>query len=457
MLALICASGRGILKQLCSLSSPYQELRAGACASLEIDPSTCIAVGFHGDGVPHQKNQTIIVCSWNCISMPSAERFLFTAIPKRFCCACGCRGRHSLDAISNIFRWCMCILTIGLYPTVRHDRSPWTARDRSRSEKHGGDLGFNGVLMQARGDWAWFRELFGFPSWSSNRICWRCRADRSVRPFTDFSSTALWRSSRISPTEFFAEQAAQGIPINPLFSCPGFQLSWVCIDMLHCCDLGVSQKILGNLFFEALAVVCGRGSRAKQVEELWKFIGRYYKRALPSSKLDNLTPEMVKQPKKGPKLRCKGGECRGLVAFGLELADMMVEADRCEKHLTMLRMMSALLGFYELVSQGDYPAEVAADLCRECCLHYSGLSAMAVARFGPETKHWTVTPKFHMMQEMAESQSLEIGSPRDFWCYKDEDFVGFISTMAFSRGGACTAKGVTQRLVDRYRSWLDSV
>ena len=135
MLAVICASGRGILKQLCSLSSPYEELRAGACASLEIDPSTCIAVGFHGDGVPHQKNQTIIVFSWNCISMPSAERFLFTAIPKRFCCACGCRGRHSLDAVANIFRWCMCILTIGLYPTVRHDRSPWTARDRIRAEK----------------------------------------------------------------------------------------------------------------------------------------------------------------------------------------------------------------------------------------------------------------------------------------------------------------------------------
>ena len=51
---------------------------------------------------------------------------------------------------------------------------------------------------------------------------------------------------------FFAAQRNQGIPRSPLFSCPGFSLSMVVIDMLHACDLGVSQIALGNLFCELL-------------------------------------------------------------------------------------------------------------------------------------------------------------------------------------------------------------
>ena len=166
---------------------------------------------------------------------------------------------------------------------------------------------------------------------------------------------------------------------------------------------------------------------------------------------------MIKQPGKGPKLRSKGAECRGLVPFGFELATEMQAKDPSELNLTMLRMMTQLLAYYDLLSNSDYPAELAGQLCRECCLYYKALSDRAKRVHGDDTKRWTVSPKFHMWQEVSEFQTKDLGSPRDFWCYKDEDFVGWVGSLAFSRGGPTGCKVVAQRLIDRYRSWVGSL
>ena len=44
----------------------------------------------------------------------------------------------------------------------------------------------------------------------------------------------------------------------------------------------------------------------------------------------------------------------------------------------------------------------------------------------------------HMFQEMREVQSELLGNPREFWTYKDESFMGVVSSMAYSRGGSAT-------------------
>ncbi len=42
---------------------------------------------------------------------------------------------------------------------------------------------------------------------------------------------------------------------------PYFDLKMVCIDCLHACDLGVTQDILGNVFYHALEHLFEAGSR----------------------------------------------------------------------------------------------------------------------------------------------------------------------------------------------------
>ena len=53
---------------------------------------------------------------------------------------------------------------------------------------------------------------------------------------------------------------------------------------------------------------------------------------------------------------------------------------------------------------------------------------------------WQLRPKHHMMQELAEYMAPDLQmSPAEFWSYQDEDFVGWISDFAASKGGANNA------------------
>ena len=98
------------------------------CNRTTIDPRRVVAVGFHGDGVPHQANHTIQVFSWNIATKPDSDRVLFGCMPTLHFCACGCKGAHTNDAFLKIFAWSMQILASGQFPECRHDGTKWGNR-----------------------------------------------------------------------------------------------------------------------------------------------------------------------------------------------------------------------------------------------------------------------------------------------------------------------------------------
>ena len=61
-------------------------------------------------------------------------------------------------------------------------------------------------------------------------------------------------------------------------------------------------------------------------------------------------------------------------------------------------------------------------------------------------------PKMHMFQEMCEVQSELLCDPREFWAYKDESFMGVVSSMAHSRGGSATASTIPLHVLDTHRA-----
>ena len=140
--------------------------------------------------------------------------------------------------------------------------------DKKRYELKG-PLGVNALLVQCRGDWAMYRELFRFPSWSSAAVCWKCEANRTDKDFKDFSLTAALRKHRTSAEVFFHRQSQEGISRSSLFDCPGFRLHMVCIDILHVLDLGVSQKLLGNILFEGIKTICAGRSYREKTKDMW--------------------------------------------------------------------------------------------------------------------------------------------------------------------------------------------
>ena len=134
-------------------------------------------------------------------------------------------------------------------------------------------LGFTAGLIQVRMDWAGLKQVFAFPSWSSSKICWLCKAGKDATDdmsFTNFSMRAAWRKNRYVGRMFFSELRRQGVAPSSLFACPGFLLSYVLIDCLHALDLGVTQDIIANIFWECLGTVCVGRNRKIQVECLKK-------------------------------------------------------------------------------------------------------------------------------------------------------------------------------------------
>ena len=173
-------------------------------------------------------------------------------LPEPFLCDCGCSGRHTMDAIFEILMWDLQALYKGAFPAARHDGKPWGPTDKSRASRRR-ELGFRGALLQVRGDWMWYKQVMGFPSWTSSRVCWKCEAsDGGECDWRDFSAKAGWRKRRLSAEQFCRQMRENGVEISSLFSAPEFKLSMCCIDVLHALDLGAAQDAVGNIFWEAL-------------------------------------------------------------------------------------------------------------------------------------------------------------------------------------------------------------
>ena len=445
VLAAMWTRGSESRRRMTSAVPFVDALRQDFCRKGGLDADGVVPIGFHGDGVPHQHGRSVQVFSWNILSYEATERMLFCVIAKELCCKCGCLGRHTLDAITEVFAWSMRHLLVGEWPTCRHDGTPWARDDKSRA-KLTGDMGVRALLLQARGDWSWLKELFGIPSWSSEQICWLCEADTGDEGYKDFRLSAKWRTARRKPHEIVDLLQANGTPLNPLLSCPGFSVSLIVIDMLHACDLGVSQIALGNLFYEVLPKL--GPNRKEQIKQLWERIKTYYQEHKPSSQIQTLTAPMILRTGKGPRLRTKGGETRGLIHFADRLAKWNHEEEQTPRSQTIAATFSRLLDVYHCVAATEYDPGTAASACRQFLLLYKSLGT-------PGSLLWEIKPKFHMMQELFEFQAPALqSSPSDFWCYKDEDYVGWIATFAGSKGGANNAASAAARTISRYRAWV---
>ena len=181
--------------------SGFARMKSQWSNSFDVHDSMVSPIGVHGDGVPLQKKMTLEMMSWNICSIKSSERHLFTCIEKQDLCDCGCAGRCTLDAILEILLWDILSLTSSKWPTCRHDKSNWKKTDKKRSIRKG-NIGFFACVLQLRGDWAFYKWLFGFKGWASTNVCWRCAANRTDVPFYDPSPFAAWRTKRYNNKDF---------------------------------------------------------------------------------------------------------------------------------------------------------------------------------------------------------------------------------------------------------------
>ena len=105
------------------------------------------------------------------------------------------------------------------------------------------------------------------------------------------------------------------------------------------------------------------------------------------------------------------------------------------------------MDFYMQCSLPEFDADQAAAACQTFCTAYAALAREASKK--KQGKAWTMKPKIHMFQELAEYQAKELGNPADFWNYKDEDFMRLVSAISGRKGGAVHAASSAEGALTR--------
>jgi len=94
----------------------------------------------------------------------------------------------------------------------------------------------------------------GMPSYSSaTEVCSECMSNRTTRPFTDMSATALWRPTEQMPFATYRERLAE--PLHPLARSHLFShRCFFYLDLMHLCDCkGVAALTFGGVLSHLLS------------------------------------------------------------------------------------------------------------------------------------------------------------------------------------------------------------
>ena len=334
------------------------------------------------------------------------------------------RGACTTAALMECLKWSLLQLFRGVYPT--HDHRGLAFADQGRRKLGGQSLGVTGLLVEVRGDWQFFRQVFGVASWSSDRLCWLCHASRSTEDFSEsawnFSEDGPILCRRVAERDFYSRLEAEGSSPNPLFSLPYFEPRHIKIDVLHTADLGVTPLACGHVLWECLKLV-HPGTYADGVKVLFGRLRGFYEEFQPATRLGNLTLEMIRQRGSCPKLRCKGAECRHVLPFCLILAAEF--RDEGDLHARARHaMVRELFDFYCCLSREPFQQEKCKQHGLAFLQHWRALHLEA--RAAGRALLYPFKPKHHMYAELLHHQLGAYGDPSRYWCYGDEDEMGFL-------------------------------
>ena len=175
--------------------------------------------------------------------------------------------RQTISSLLKIAAWSFKMMAMGSFPVARHDGTPWLSTDHQRAKQAGNPMHIQGFLIEARGDWAFYKDIFELPAWNAKEgMCWKCHADKAS--FRLPGLDAPWRCTRYMPGEFMASVRHQGLAPCPLFSIPGFTVDMILIDWLHTADIGIAGDVVGNIFNEVAKLLPG-GTKLERAKVLW--------------------------------------------------------------------------------------------------------------------------------------------------------------------------------------------
>ena len=176
----------------------------------------------------------------------SNSRLVITAVDWGRC------APTTLDEIYEVVVWSFAVLGSGVWPSHDHRGQPLTPglRKSLAGKPLMGDR--IGVWTETRGDWKWLKESFKFDHYANNRCCHLCGASRvdTDMLYTQTGPDAGWQNTKVTH-EQYVETFAGNLPA--LAKIPGFYLTRVFIDSMHCVCMGVVPYVIGSVVWELQA------------------------------------------------------------------------------------------------------------------------------------------------------------------------------------------------------------
>jgi hypothetical protein len=143
-----------------------------------------LPLGIWGDGIPVNYDRTESVETFSVNLPGQAGEFSTLRLPLTGLCRRQI-SEHTWEDICEIFRWSLLQCALGSWPQARHDGSAWCSTDAQRARwARQIPPTIQAALVEIRGDWKFFGELFAFPKWNTKSgICWKCHCRPEQVPF----------------------------------------------------------------------------------------------------------------------------------------------------------------------------------------------------------------------------------------------------------------------------------
>lgn len=446
------------------------------------DLTKVIIAGVHCDGVQYTTtvraggSRSIIVGSMNVVSGASPaqrhRRHPLFVLQKSKLCNCGCQGYHTLQALWEVLAWSFQCLLRGISPSCRHDGTPF---GQLEIRLPGDGPIPHAALLQVRGDWEWLVQCCRLRFYTSELFCWMCNATQSagINCYHDFTPAAHHRQTLFSHEDYVGLCVEESAQLSHVFRCPGTQLHHLGVDSMHAGDLGIFQDAIGSLFWLEITNKAVHRTNALGLASLNRELDVYYK-ANSDRKLSRATPlvmaQVIATDPGYPMLKAKAAQTRHLSDFLLVLAQRHKHGDA--NHAPFLFRANNRMAVH-LQAHRDAAVAMAAGMCQyhdacaavpfdeESCKQgmYTFLQNFKILhdlwRMGvPEEAHnrlpFHLRPKAHMMQHLVEDKTGLWGSPADFWCYRDEDYIGVVKTIARKTKHPAT---VEKRILEKMMIW----
>ena len=340
----------------------------------------------------------------------------------------------------------------GLHPTVDSLGNPWPRGSRTASL--GGKRFLNDeywfVFWGGAADLEWMGNDYKFPHFNSLEPCWFCRASRrpgSPYPIIEVGPEAKWRSSVYS----FAEGCAIQPSTHPIMGLIGASRYHFMGDLMHTGALGVCSYFAGSVLHELVNDdrICAGGSRSERLDYIWSRIQHFYSLYDIPSRFTYLPMNVFMASDGGfPRLKGKAADIQWLL---VPIHEILLELDDgSSHHRHRIRACKSLCDLFAIVrkndsflSEGD--AKELEDSIELFLVHNNWLLERSLEESNLLYCHST---KAHMLSHIGELAKYQ--SPRAFWTYTWESFIGHVVQSAKSCLAGTPMQGVGKKILENF-------